>query len=234
MPTKIDSDFGAFEMKFLISLFIMSAYALANAQAVSEAPALFKEYLFDMPVTSFIEKGGYQDCSEELGGVALCLDEIDFLEEKPALGLRFSDKKLSTVLLVTEFSEKVYAKIFGALSKNFTLVMMRSKTDFLDLIELEKKVTDRKAFAAKITEYETLHLRNGQLSYLFVEQSSQELKKARTAAEAEAQAPDRARTVELMVVEDQNEAMLMVEFSLPRLKQKKLLQTIDNVKSEKF
>ena len=221
-------------MKFLISLLIMSACALAHAQATNAAPALFKEYFFDMPMTSFIEKGGYQDCSEDLGGMALCLDEIDFLDEKLALGLRFSDKKLSTVLLVSEFSEKVYAKIFGTLSKNFTLVMMRGKTDFLDLIELEKKVTDRKAFVGKITEYETLHLRNGQLSYLFVEQSAQELKKARTATEAQAQAPDRARTVELMVVEDKNEATLMVEFSLPRLKQKKLLQTIDSVKSEKF
>ena len=67
------------------------------------------------------------------------MDEIDFLEEKPALALRFNDKKLATVLLWSEFDEKIYAKVFGALSKNFTLVMMRSKTDSLDLIALEKK-----------------------------------------------------------------------------------------------
>ena len=222
-------------MKILFALLIFySGIVSAQSQASGTPPMLFKEYLFDMPVSDFTDAAGYFDCSEDFGGLARCLDEIDFLEEKPALALRFNDKKLATVLLWSEFDEKIYAKVFGALSKNFTLVMMRSKTDSLDLIALEKKVPDRKAFTAKITEYETLHLRGGQLSYIFIEETPQTLRKAQSAAGAEANAPEHARAVEMKVIESEGKAFLIVEFSLPRLNLKRMQDTIKNVKSEKF
>lgn len=222
-------------MRFFLALIMFfSAVVSAQPQASGGSPVLFKDYLFDMPVSTFTEASGYFDCSEDFGGLARCLDEIDFLEEKLGLALRFNDKKLAAVLLVSEFDEKIYAKVFGALTKNFTLVMMRGKSDSLDLIALEKKVSDRKAFAANITEYETLHLRSGQLSYIFIEESPQALRKAQTASGAEAIAPDNARKVEMKVIEDDGEAFLMVEFSLPRLNQKRMQETMKNVKSEKF
>lgn len=222
-------------MKILFALLIFySGIVSAQSQASGTSPVLFKEYLFGMPVSTFTDAAGYFDCSEDFGGLARCLDEIDFLEEKLALALRFNDKKLATVLLVSEFDEKVYAKVFGALSKNFTLVMMRSKTDSLDLIALEKKASDRKAFAANITEYETLHLRAGQLSYIFIEETPQTVRKAETASEAEANASEHARKVEMKVVEDDGEAFLIVEFSLPRLNLKRMQDTMKNVRGEKF
>jgi hypothetical protein len=222
-------------MKILLALLIFySGIVSAQPHSNGTSPVLFKEYLFDMPVSDFTDAAGYFDCSEDFGGLARCLDEIDFLEEKLELVLRFNDKKLAAVLLVSEFNEKIYAKVFGALIKNFTLVMMRSKTDSLDLIALEKKISDRKAFAANITEYETLHLRSGQLSYIFIEETPLALRKAQTASGAEANAPKYARTVEMMVIEDDGEAFLMVEFSLPRLNLKRMQETMKNVKSEKF
>ena len=222
-------------MKILFALLIFySGIVSAQPQASGTPPVLFKEYLFNMPVSDFTDAAGYFDCSEDFGGLARCLNEIDFLEEKLALALRFNDKKLATVLLVSEFDEKIYAKVFGALSKNFTLVMMRSKTDALDLVALEKKVPDRKAFAANITEYETLHLRGGQLSYIFIEETPQALRNAKTASGAEANAPEHARTVEMKAIEKDGEAFLIVEFSLPRLNLKRMQDTMKNVKSEKF
>ena len=90
-------------MKILFALLIFySGIVSAQSQPSGTPPMLFKEYLFDMPVSDFTD-AGYFDCSEDFGGLARCLDEIDFLEEKPTLVLRFNDKKLATVLLVSEF-----------------------------------------------------------------------------------------------------------------------------------
>ena len=222
-------------MKILFALLMLyGGIVSAQSQSNASSPVLFKEFLFNMPVTDFTEAAGYFDCSEDFGGLARCLDEIDFLEEKLALALRFNDKRLASVLLVSEFGEKIYAKVFGALSKNFTLVMMRGKNDALDLIALEKKSSDRKAFAADITEYETLHLRSGHLSYIFIEETPQAIRKAQTAFEAEANALEHARKVEMKAIEEDGEAFLIVEFSLPRLNQKRMQETMKNIKSEKF
>jgi hypothetical protein len=188
---------------------------------------LFKSYTFDAPLSMFSESDGYYDCSENIGGTARCLDDVEFLGHMFTAALSFDASRLVSVSLITDFEANLYLRVAGALGKTFGLCALQGATERLDLIELARSAKDQAAFQGRVATFESLNLSNGNLTYIFVERPIAELRGKKNAVDAILSAPPGTRAAELIVVEDESNAVLLVTFTLPKLALHKTKKAMD-------
>lgn len=204
------------------------------AIAANNSKKLFKTYEYGASQSKFTEKTGYYDCAAELGiEKAMCKKDIPFLGEKFTLALSFDNKKLQSVMLYKNFSQDVYIKLFAALSKDFKLCAMKGKDDSVDLLNLSKNADSKSDFAALINTFESNNLTKGNLVYSFVETSTEQMRKHNSIPELLANLPDSARSADLLVYEEANEALVAVVFNYPKTILNKLKEQMKSP-SEKF
>lgn len=213
-------------MKKLLTLLFTLSVSLAGLPQAYGA-SLFKDYQFGSTYNQFSEQEGYYDCTDDLGATALCLDDVSFVGYDFELALMFSGQDLTSVSLFNDFESDMLAKVVGALIKNFSLIAMQSEHELLDIIAEAKQTKNQSALAAKIDNFESINLSNGELSYVFAEQKAPALKRSSTATEAIQSLPKGLRGVEVMVVTDEEaDTFLIINFTSPRLeieRQEKLM-----------
>lgn len=188
--------------------------------AIAAENKLFKDFSYDAPKANFAKAKGYYDCSQEMNGDALCLDNVDFIGHKFTQVLLFNEKKLKNVALFVEpFEQAVYASATAALAKTFSLAALADGKSQLDLIELARTTNDRNAYLTRLTNYESQGLTSGELTYTFFE--GVEMKKSYTSvAVMSMDMPDTVRAAEMHVSEDGASSALVIRFSFPKLDQK--------------
>lgn len=208
-------------LKKLASSVLVAGALLASAQGAFAEEKLFKNYVYQTPLAKFTEAAGYYDCSEDVGGTARCIDDVDFLEEKFTVALIFSGDKLMMVSLISPFDQNLYVKAIAGLSKSFTLVSMSDDKSVLDLVDTTRKAKSREEFSAKITNFEQVGLTAGSLTYTFLEGVN--AKGQPNAVSALAAAPENTRSAELVLAGQGADAGLLIRFTFPRLEANKIL-----------
>lgn len=219
-------------MHLFIRTLIIFIFSTSVAQA--ETPKLYKSYGFGAPLSEFPVGAQYYDCTIEQGVTARCNDNESFLNHEFELILKFDNDRLESVMLATVFDQQIYAKTIGALNNDFSLIMLQSQTDQLDIINLLHQSKNREAFQARVAEYESINLSQGQLTYIFIEQSKEAYQKNKTATQAVMNAPKSVRTAELIVFDADEDAVLGLEFYLPALQIEKMNQAIKAAPKEAF
>lgn len=208
-------------LKKVASSILVAGAMLASAQGAFAEEKLFKNYVYQTPLAKFTEAAGYYDCSEDVGGTARCIDDVDFLEEKFTVALIFSGDKLMMVSLISPFDQNLYVKAIAGLSKSFTLVSMSDDKSVLDLVDTTRKAKSREEFSAKITNFEQVGLTAGNLTYTFLEGVN--AKGQPNAVSALATAPENTRSAELVLAGQGADAGLLIRFTFPRLEANKIL-----------
>lgn len=210
------------------------AASLFTGSALAEQPKLFKSWTYGSPASAYSETEGFYDCSAEVGYAARCIEEVDFLGHSFGAILSFNNQQLESVVLATDFSQDIYVKSVGALSKTFSMALMRGSNDQLDIIELARARGGKEAFMARLNNYETLNLQQGQLTYFYLEQPATALMTRRNAVDATVNAPADVRSAELSVTDNDGEPLLLINFSLPRLTLQNLKQALQKAPAEDF
>ena len=221
-------------MKRFVMLAVFALSPLFMLKDASAETKLFREFEYLSPMSQYNKAQGYFDCSKDFGGQARCKEDVKFLDEDFSLALKFSDQKLQTVVLVAEFNKNLYTKVFGAISQSFQLIAMRDKTNLFDILETRGQVSDTRKFTDMVSKFESEAMIQGKLSYYFIEEKPQALAKFKSAIQAEREAGLNARTVEMILYEDDEDVLLVLEFSLPRREMKTMQENLQNVKKEKF
>lgn len=202
-------------MKKLSSLLLtLSLGFILPAQGAS----LFKDYQYGASYEEFSEDLGYYDCTQEIGANALCLEVVPFVGHEFEMALVFNQQRLTSVSLFTDFDNDLHAKVMGALAKNFTLVALQGQDAIFDLITEAKSSSNAATYGANLNNFEVLQLSNGQLSYVFLEQTESALSKVNNATQAALSLPKGQRGAELIVMEDDEaDTFLLINFTSPRL-----------------
>lgn len=199
-----------------VALFVGTQNALADDN-------LFKGYAYNSPLESYSVAKGYYDCSEEIGGTARCIDDVDFIGNKFTAALIFSGGKLIMVSLFSPFDQELYTKAITTLSKTFTLVSMMDDTTLFDVIDLAATAKSKDEYRSKLTNFESVGLSTGNLTYTFLEGA--EIKSnLRSAASMLAAAPDNVRCADLMLTGQGAEAALLIRFNYPKLEKNKAVE----------
>lgn len=197
---------------------MLSSYASAD-------DILFKTYAHDTPVVSFTTAQGYYDCSEDIGAKALCLDDVKFIDNNFTAILVFSADKLISVSLAASFDQNLYGKAIGALAQSFTLVTLADNKSQLDVLKLGSKSVSKSDYTTALTNYESVGLNSGNLTYTFMEKGATTTG-YKSFVSALAAAPSKTRTAELMLLSEGSENSLMIRFSLPKLEADKVLSEV--------
>ncbi|MBV4539902.1 hypothetical protein [Pseudomonas vlassakiae] len=208
-------------LKKVASSILVAGAVLASAQGACAEEKLFKNYVYQTPLAKFTEAAGYYDCSEDVGGTARCIDDVDFLEEKFTVALIFSGDKLMMVSLISPFDQNAYVKAIAGLSNSFTLVSMNDEKSILDVFDTARKSRSKQELTTKISNFEQVALASGSLTYTFLEGLSPEGQTS--AVSALAAAPENIRSAELVMAGQGAEAGMVIRFTFPRLEANKVL-----------
>lgn len=200
----------------MLSALVLAAIAIAiAAPAQAGATPLFRNLAYGTPIDQFSPSQGYYDCSADLGHTARCIDKVSFLGHEFELQiLAFTNGRLSTVELITEFKQEIYVTLLKALAENFSLVALQGVDGRLDLIETARRDGGAR-LAARVAEFESIALEKGQLTYFFFEQPGPKLAAFRNAVEAIMGSPATAREADVVLKEKDKQAHIGVTFSLP-------------------
>jgi|GEM_PF-1130568 len=197
---------------------------LVAGSALAADNKLYKDFAYDAPKAGFVKAKGFFDCSADIGGDALCQENVDFIGHKFLQVLAFDGQKLKNVALVAQpFEQAVYASATAALSKGFVLAALANGTSQLDLIELAKKSANRNDYVTQLSNYESQSLNAGNLTYTFFE--GVEMKKSYTSvAVMSMDMPENVRAAEMIVSEEGDESAIIIRFSFPKLDQKQFAE----------
>ena len=209
-------------LKKIASFAFVAAGIFAFAQSAAADEKLFKNYVYQSPLANYTEAAGYYDCSEDVGGTARCVDDVDFLEEKFTVALVFSGDKLIMVSLISPFDQDLYGKAIAGLSKTFTLVSMTDDKSVLDVIEVARKVSSKDELTAKLSNFEQVGLTSGSLTYTFLEGVN--AKGQPNAVSALNASSENIRSAELVLAGEGADAGVLIRFSFPRLEANKIIQ----------
>lgn len=194
---------------------------LAGSLNASAADKLFKNYVYDSPASAYTEVAGYYDCSADIGGNALCLDNVDFIGHKFTAALIFSNSKLTVLSLVSPFDQTLSATAMGAIAKTFRLAGLSDGKSQLDIIELASSTSSNDAFESKLSNYESSAMSGGQVTYTFLEGLDRSKKYSNVLKLLES-SPDNVRSAEIMLSGKGPEAALIIRFSFPKLEANKV------------
>jgi hypothetical protein len=192
---------------------------LASASAAA-SDNLFKSYAYGAPLAIFTDANGYYDCSADVGGVARCLDHVNFIGHAFTAALGFSGSKLTTVSLISAYDQSLYAQAATTLGKTFRLSALSDTKSRLDVVQLEGASASQQVFASKFAKYEADALNAGTLTYTFFEGVDRNAKFPNVTS-LMAASPNNVRAAELMVTSAGGEPALLIRFSFPKLEASK-------------
>lgn len=155
--------------KKLMAGALLGVGLLFSSWSAIAADNLFKSYAYGAPLASFKEAKGYYDCSEEVGGVARCIDDVDFIGHKFTAALIFSGSKLVMFSLVSPFDTDLHAKALGSIAKTFKLTSLSDGKSLFDVVQASATAKTQEDLSSKLSNYETRALGGGTVTYTFYE-----------------------------------------------------------------
>tara|TARA_R110000850_G_scaffold276394_1_gene418361 strand:+ start:1210 stop:1899 length:690 start_codon:yes stop_codon:yes gene_type:complete len=166
-------------MKQWITAGVLTSLALIASPIVDadESTQLFKDWHYGQHIDQFPRSQGYYDCTADLGVLALCNDNVTFLQHSFQGQLSFADDNtLVSTSIVTDYSDDLYATMIGALIRDFGMIYAEGLNDNLDLVyELHQGAfADEASFELALNSFEAEQLRNGYLVITLVEQDALE------------------------------------------------------------
>lgn len=216
---------------FKLSVFVTSFFLSVTALATDLQ--LFKNHTYGSTYTNYLDQDTHYDCTEDVGMTALCADKIDFLSTEFTEVLIFNDSKLESVTLIAKYSEPLYQKTISTLIGKFQLSVLQSNSDLLDLVKLKRESINHSNFVSQLSEFESISLTQGYLLYAFLDISGKSSVQANNYTELLLTLPEGAREIDLEVAEDDYDAWIRMNFSLPVL-QVKNFQKLLNESMEDF
>ncbi len=209
--------------KKLIMGVLVGMGMLASSLSATASDNLFKNYVYGAPLESY-EADGYYDCSEDIGGVARCIDDVDFIGYKFTAALAFSGSKLMTVTLVSPYDSDLHATALGSLAKTFKLSLLSDDRSQLDIVQATALARSRDELSAKITNFEgAATTSGGTITYTFFEGVDND-KKFSTVTSQLATLPDNVRAADLMVTGEGADTVVLIRFSFPKLEANKVVE----------
>ncbi|KTC13422.1 hypothetical protein AO391_15330 [Pseudomonas marginalis ICMP 9505] len=167
---------------------------------------------------------GYYDCSEDIGGGARCIDDVDFIGYKFTAALAFSGSKLMTVTLVSPYDSDLHATALGSLAKTFKLSLLSDDRSQLDIVQATALARSRDELSAKITNFEgAATISGGTITYTFFEGVDKD-KKFSTVTSQLATLPDNGRAADMMVTGEGADTVVLIRFSFPKLESNKVVE----------
>ncbi len=209
--------------KKLIAGALMGMGLLFSSLSAIAADNLFKSYAYGAPLSSFKEAKGYYDCSDEVGGVARCLDDVDFIGHKFTAALIFSGSKLVMFSLISPFDTDLHATAMGSIAKTFRLSSLSDGKSLLDVVQTSANAKNQEDLSSKLSNYETSALSGGTVTYTFFE-GVEPNKGYRNMTSMLAALPDNVRAAELILTGEGPETVLLIRFSFPKLEANKVTE----------
>ncbi|AZE99075.1 hypothetical protein C4J95_1599 [Pseudomonas orientalis] len=207
--------------KWMVGVFAGMGMLTSSLSAVA-ADNLFKSYVYGAPLASYEHADGYYDCSEDVGGVAFCIDDVDFIGHKFTAALAFSSAKLITVTLVSPYDSDLHSTAVGSLAKTFKLSLMSDDRSRLDVVQATAQARTQDELSAKLDNFEGAATTNGgSITYTFFE-GVDKGKRFSTATSQLAALPDNVRAADVMVTGEGSEAVVLIRFSMPKLETSKV------------
>ncbi|OPA91245.1 hypothetical protein BFW87_19765 [Pseudomonas fluorescens] len=201
---------------------LASVGMLMSSLSAVAADTLFKNYVYGAPLANYENADGYYDCSEDVGGVAFCIDDVDFIGHKFTAALAFSSAKLISVTLVSPYDSDLHTTAIGSLAKTFKLSLLSDDRSQLDIVQATAVARSRDELSAKVSNFEGAATTNGgSITYTFFEGVDKD-KKFSTVTSQLAALPDNVRAADLMVTGEGGEAVVLIKFSLPKLEANKV------------
>lgn len=160
------------KMKSLVRLLCFLMVALFSSQVVASDNRLFKGWDYGDSIDSFPRSQGYYDCSADMGALALCKENVEFLSLNFFSVLYFNDDQtLGNVSLIADFTPDVYASVVGALSRDFSMVYMEGERDRFDFVKKlnSGEFDGSQQVTEMITRFESTQLTNGYLDIVYFE-----------------------------------------------------------------
>lgn len=206
--------------KILAAVLLGGGLSAISWNAIA-ADNLFKNYAYGAPLASFTEAKGYYDCSEDVGGVARCIDDVDFIGHKFTAALIFSGSKLIMLSLLSDFDNDLHATAVGTLAKTFKFSIMSDAKSQFDVIQAAASAKSQDELASKISNYEGSAINGGSLTYTFYE-GVDKGKRYPTVTSQLAALPDNVRAAEVIITGEGPEAVLLIRFGFPKLEANKV------------
>lgn len=209
--------------KKLLAAALLGGGLLASSWSAIAADNLFKNYAYGAPLSSFKEAKGYYDCSEDVGGVARCIDDVDFIGHKFTAALIFSGSKLIMLSLISDFDNDLHATAVGTLAKTFKFSIMSDAKSQFDVIQAAANAKSQDELSSKISNYEGSAINGGSLTYTFYE-GVDKSKRYQTVTSQLAALPDNVRAAEVIITGEGPEAALLIRFGFPKLEANKVAE----------
>lgn len=154
--------------------------SLDSAQSNADNPSdrlnnapLFKNYLYGQPFEMYSKSPDFSDCSDFFEQQALCKDDVLFLDHSFTAGLLFENKKLTSVVLYTEYSDELFATLMGSLpNNNFGLAMLNDSKEQIDVLQNFKQKGETETIKI-INEFESRMVDEPEINLSFVENPKQ-------------------------------------------------------------
>lgn len=208
--------------KFIVAA-VMGMGILFSSLTALAAGNLFKNYVYGTPLASYKTSNGYYDCSEDVGGVARCIDGIDFIGHKFTAALIFSGSKLIMLSLISPYDSDLLATSVGTLAKTFKLSVLSDTKSQLDVIQATATARNRDELATQLTNYEGGAISSGTLTYTFYEGVDKD-KRYTSVSNQLAALPDNVRAAEIVITGEGPDAVLIIRFGFPKLETNKVLE----------
>ena len=228
--------YNAFKKRFVMSKLVLAVFILGLFWGLeAKEYKLFKSYTFGMPKSHIAKESGVFDCSQDFSTEALCVEDRSFLGAQAAFVFKFSNHKLVQVMLIMDYSEELYYKLFGTLYKKMALMAIENGSERLDLLKLYKE--DRKNLKSKMTLFESEALKQGAISYIFLDKKVAKALRNRVnnVVDMVLKAPRDLREVDFSVSTDnEGQSYLSVVFSLPKLALNVISNKIQSAPDEDF
>lgn len=195
---------------------------LLGALNANAADYLFKNYAYGSALADYKEADGYYDCSEEVGGVARCIDDVSFLGNEFSLTLVFSRAKLIMVELISDYDSDAFTTAFGTLSKTFKVSTMSDGKSQLDIVKLAATATQDELETAS-ANYTSGVAEDGTLTYTFYEGVDPNKRFRSTPRQLET-LPDNVRAADLAISWEGEDPALIIRFFFPKLETNKIIE----------
>lgn len=202
--------------KIMGSIAVALAMALGVCGSATAQDNLFKDFAYGSPQKAYTEAEGFYDCTQYVGANALCRDDVDFIDQKFSLALYFSEARLVSVSLVSQFDPDLYASALAALRQSFTLVAMSDGKSHLDVLELKRRWSSNEDYLAKLSRYESAGAKSGNFTFTFFEgvDGSRNYPNMRAMLSASVR---NIRAAELLLTGQGADTGVVISFSFPNL-----------------
>lgn len=215
-----------------------AALIAAPAVVADNSTRLFQDWHYGQHIDEFSRSQGYYDCTGDLGVLALCHDNVVFLQYQFHGQLLFADDNtLVRTNILADYSDDMYATVVGALARNFALAFAEGPNDTFDMVEHVQQGTfsDERSLSLALNEFEADQLRQGYFGMVMIEQDGlTDMQGASSVQDLLLDMPGDVRAADVYVYEDEWGPLVEAAFYLPGRQRDRVMNKATQAPIEDF